>query len=142
MSHRPWLRFLLFVALLLVVSFPALADVTITGTVLFSSLDGSVLDDDHTVNGIFTVNGNLTVLGSINCNDASSGAGSSACPMQFAVTGNLDLGPGSGVFAENRASDGNGANITFNVGGNILIEGPSGTLAGAIVSSSKLNGGN
>ena len=49
---------------------------------------------------------------------------------------------GSGVFAENRASDGNGANITFNVGGNVLMEGPSGTLAGAVVSSSKLNGGN
>jgi VCBS repeat-containing protein len=142
MSHRPWLRFLLFVVLLLVASFPAFADVTISGTTTFSALDGSALDDDHTVNGIFTVNGNLTVLGTINCNDASSGGGSSACPMQFAVTGNLDLGPGSGVFAENRASDGNGANITFNVGGNVLIEGPSGTLAGAIVSSSKLNGGN
>ncbi|HEY2322159.1 MAG TPA: tandem-95 repeat protein [Thermoanaerobaculia bacterium] len=62
--------------------------------------------------------------------------------MQFVVTGNLTLATGSGVFAENRASDGNGANITFTVGGNVLLQGTGVSTAGAIVSSSKLNGGN
>src|SRR5206468_3397794 len=59
---------------------PALADnVTISGNVTFASLDGSALDHDHTVNGVFTVNdGDLTVLGTINCNDDGPGA-NSAC---------------------------------------------------------------
>jgi VCBS repeat-containing protein len=144
MFNRQWLRFasLLFVTLAL--AFPALADnVTVSGSVLFSSLDGSALDHDHVANGVFTVDdGNLTVLGTINCNDNSSGAGSSACPMQFAVSGNVTLAAGSGIYAENRASDGNGANISFTVGGNVLIQGPSGALPGAIVSTSKLNSGN
>jgi hypothetical protein len=120
----------------------AFASVTVSGTTTFASLDGGPDDADHSVNGVFTVNGDLTVNGTINCNDATSGAGSSACPMQFVVTGNLTLAAGSGVFAENRASDGNGANIMFTVGGNVLIQGTTLSTPGAIVSSSKLNGGN
>ena len=139
MSQRPRLRFLFFAVLLLLVSYPALADVTITGTVLFSSLDGSALDDDHTVNGIFTVNGNLTVTGTINCNDVDKG--SSACPMQFVVSGNVTLAPGSQISAENRDKDGNGGDISFTVGGNMDIQGTSGATPGALISSSKTNGG-
>ena len=124
-------------------SAPAFAsNVTISGSATFASLDGSAQDDDHTVNGVFTVNGDLTVLGSITCNDASSGAGSSACPMAFNVSGNVTLAAGSSLFAENRNSDGNGANISVIAGGNVLLQGTSGATAGAIVSSSKLNGGN
>ena len=132
-----------FVVALFALAFPAFAsNVTINGTVNFSALDGSADDADHIVNGVFTVNGDLTVNGTINCNDAASGAGSSACAMQFNVSGNVVLASGSGVFAENRASDGNGANINFTVGGNVLIQGTNVSTAGAIVSSSKLNSGN
>ncbi|HEY2090520.1 MAG TPA: Ig-like domain-containing protein, partial [Thermoanaerobaculia bacterium] len=120
----------------------AFASVTVSGTNSFASLDGGPDDADHTVNGVFTVNGDLIVNGTINCNDATSGAGSSACPMQFVVSGNLTLSAGSGVFSENRASDGNGANISFTVGGDVLIQGTTLSTPGAIVSSSKLNGGN
>jgi VCBS repeat-containing protein len=139
MSNRPRLRFLYFAVVLLLLAIPVMADVTITGTVLFSSLDGSALDDDHTVNGIFTVNGNLTVTGTINCNDVDKG--SSACPMQFVVTGNTTLAPGSQISAENRDKDGNGGDISFVVGGNMDIQGTSGATPGALISSSKTNGG-
>jgi VCBS repeat-containing protein len=120
---------------------PAYADnVTITGNVLFSSLDGSSLDHDHTVNGVFTVNdGDLTVLGSINCNDVDKGT--SACSMQFAVSGNLELGAGSVISAENRVKDGSGGDISFTVGGNVLIDGLTGSTPGALISSSKTNSG-
>src|SRR6266576_7358849 len=101
-------RLWLFIALI-VIGLPVYADnVTISGNVTFASLDGSSLDHDHTVNGVFTVNdGDLTVLGTINCNDDGPGA-NSACAMQFAVSGNLVLAPGSAIFAENRTKAGNG----------------------------------
>jgi len=134
------IRVLIALSFLLVPTF-AFANVTISGTNTFASLDGGPDDADHTVNGIFTVNGDLTVNGTINCNDTGPG-NASACPMQFVVSGNLLLASGSGVFAENRASEGNGANITFTVGGNVLLQGTTVSTAGAIVSSSKLNGGN
>src|SRR5216684_886346 len=140
-SVQSRLFLLLLFVLLLVPAVPAAADVTISGTVNFSSLDGSAQDDDHIVNGVFTVNGNLTVLGTINCNDDGPGA-SSACPMQFVVSGNLVLASGSAIFAENRTKAGNGGDITFTVGGNVIIHGPSGSLAGVIVSSAKTNDGN
>ena len=117
------------------------SNVTVGGTVNFSSLDGSVDDDDHVVNGVFTVNGNLTVNGTINCNDDGVGA-NSACAMQFMVGGNLVLNAGSAIFAENRTKAGNGGDITFTVSGDVIIHGPSGSLAGAIVSSAKTNDGN
>src|ERR1051326_7382813 len=104
MSNSPRLRFLFF-AVVLLLSFPLFADnVTISGTTTFAALDGSSLDHDHTVNGVFTVDdGDLTVLGTINCNDTSS---VNACAMQFSVSGNLTLGSGSQIFAENRTNDG------------------------------------
>src|SRR3954453_3041054 len=107
------IRLLAALIILLVPAF-AFANVTINGTASFASLDGGPDDADHLANGIFTVTGDLTVNGTINCNDTGAG-NASACPMQFVVSGNLLLATGSGVFAENRASEGNGANITFTV---------------------------
>jgi len=130
-----------FLVALFAFALPAFAaNVTVNGTTNFSSLDGSVDDADHVVNGVFTVNGDLTVNGTINCNDDGAGA-NSACAMQFAVSGNVVLGPGSAVFAENRNSSGSGGDITFTVGGNFLMQGPATTFAGALISSSKINGG-
>ncbi len=135
------IRVVLAFALALVPMYALAANVTISGTTTFAAIDGGVDDEDHVANGVFTVTGNLTVNGTISCNDTGAG-NASACPMQFVVGGNLLLATGSGVFAENRASEGSGANITFTVGGNVLLQGTSVSTAGAIVSSSKLNGGN
>ena len=55
------------------------SNVTVGGTVNFSSLDGSVDDEDHVVNGIFTVSGDLIVNGTILCIDDSGRE--SACAM-------------------------------------------------------------
>jgi large repetitive protein len=131
--HRLWLLVLLTVLTLAV---PAFADnVTISGTVNFSSLDGSSLDHDGAANGVFTVDdGDLTILGTVNCNDDGVSS-NSACNMSFAVSGNLLLQSGSAVYAENRNGGGTGGNITFTVGGNVVVAGPSGAQAGAIVSS-------
>ncbi|HEU4887238.1 MAG TPA: Ig-like domain-containing protein [Thermoanaerobaculia bacterium] len=130
-------RFLFSFLAIALLALPVIADdVTISGTVTFSSLDGSSLDHDGAVNGIFTVDdGNLTVLGTINCLDTGSG-GNSACPMNFAVSGDFTMAPGSAIFAENRTGGGNGADITFAVGGNVSLQssGPSFTN-GAVVSS-------
>jgi len=134
-------RMLLSFLVALAFAIPAFGDVTISGTTTFAALDGSAQDDDHTANGVFTVNGNLTVLGTINCNDDGPGA-NSACPMQFVVTGNLTLASGGAVFAENRTKSGNGGNITMTVGGNVLLQGTTPSLAGAIISSAKTNDGN
>ncbi|MGA8809941.1 MAG: Ig-like domain-containing protein, partial [Thermoanaerobaculia bacterium] len=142
MTHSVTSRFflLLLLVLLLVAALPAAADVTIGGTVNFSSLDGSAQDDDHTVNGVFTVNGNLTVQGSINCNDVGSG-GASACSMKFVVSGDVTMLPGSAIFAENRNGSGNGGNIIIQAGGNVTAQSPSGILLGAKISSARVSSG-
>jgi VCBS repeat-containing protein len=120
---------------LLALTIPAMADdVTISGTVNFSSLDGSTLDHDGAANGTFTVSdGDLTVLGTINCNDDSS---ASACAMNFAVSGDFTMQPGSAIYAENRSGGGQGGNLSFTVGGNVVLNGSTGTLPGAVISSS------
>src|SRR5437763_11065026 len=131
-----------FLVALFAFALPAFAtNVTVNGTTNFSSLDGSVDDQDHLVNGTFTVNGDLIVNGTINCNDDGAGA-NSACAMQFAVSGNLFLNAGSAVFAENRTKGGNGGDITFNVGGDAVIQGVTFSQAGALISSAKTNNGN
>jgi VCBS repeat-containing protein len=142
MAHSVKSRLLVFFlfVLLLVAALPAAADVTVGGTVNFSSLDGSAQDDDHTVNGVFTVNGNLTIQGSINCNDVGSG-GASACSMKFVVSGDVTMLPGSAIFAENRSGSGNGGNIIIQAGGNFTAQGPAGILLGAKVSSARTNSG-
>src|SRR6266550_6243098 len=113
-------RLWLFIALI-VIGLPVYADnVTISGNVTFASLDGSSLDHDGTVNGTFTVNdGDLTVLGSINCNDDST---RDACSMNFVVSGNLTVQSGGAIYAENRQSNGVGGNIGFTVGGNVFLQ--------------------
>ncbi|MEA2416664.1 MAG: hypothetical protein QOI58_3321 [Thermoanaerobaculia bacterium] len=142
MTHSVKSRLLvvfLFV-LLLVAALPAAADVTVGGTVNFSSLDGSAQDDDHTVNGVFTVNGNLTIQGSINCND-SGPSSASACSMKFVVSGDVTMLPGSAIFAENRTGSGNGGNIIIQAGGNVTAQSPSGILLGAKISSARTSSG-
>ncbi|HEX3578097.1 MAG TPA: hypothetical protein VHY33_05985, partial [Thermoanaerobaculia bacterium] len=138
MTSRLLVFFLL--VLLLIAALPAAADVTVGGTVNFSSLDGSAQDDDHIVNGVFTVNGNLTVQGTINCND-SGAASASACSMRFAVSGDVTMLPGSGIFAENRSGSGNGGNIIIDAGGNFTMQSPIGLQSGAKISSARTSSG-
>jgi len=117
----PRLLVLALIALMFA-ALPAMADnVTISGNVTFASLDGSSLDHDGTANGTFTVNdGDLTVLGSINCNDDTT---RDACAMNFAVSGNLTVASGGGLFSENRKGNGVGEDITATVGGNLVVGG-------------------
>src|SRR6059058_2206429 len=85
MHEAARLRVRLFLLILLAAALPAMADnVVISGNVTFAALDGSSLDHDGLANGTFTVNdGDLTVLGSINCNDDTT---RDACSMNFAVS--------------------------------------------------------
>jgi VCBS repeat-containing protein len=132
-------RFLFFVVVMLsLLALPAVADVTITGTSNFSSLDGSAQDDDHTSNGVFTVNGNLTIQGTVNCNDSVF---SSACSMKFAATGNITMLSGSALFAEDRIGAGNGGDVTLQAGGAVTLQGTSPSLAGAKISTGRSIGG-
>src|SRR5947209_7461650 len=127
-----------FLVALFALAVPAFAtNVTVNGTTSFSSLDGSVDDQDHLVNGTFTVNGDLIVNGTINCNDDTPG-NTSACSMTFAVSGNVILNAGSGIFAENRHGTGSGGNITINAGGTVSVHGPASTLGGAVISTAAL----
>ena len=116
------IRMLIALSILVVPTF-AFASVTVNGTNSFASLDGGPDDADHSANGVFTVNGDLIVNGTINCNDATSGAGNSACPMQFVVSGNLDAVLGQRSLRREPHEAGNGGNISFIVGGNVLIQG-------------------
>jgi hypothetical protein len=109
------------------------SNVTVSGTVNFSALDGSVDDEDHAVNGVFTVSGDLVVNGTILCIDDSGRT--SACPMSFNVGHDLIVNAGGAIYAENRTGTGSGAPITFTVGHDLVLHGPTSTLAGAIVSS-------
>jgi VCBS repeat-containing protein len=120
LRHRRWL----FVLGLLALAAPGYSDsVTVSGDVTFASLDGSSLDHDGVANGTFTVSdGDLTVLGSINCNDDGPGS-ASACAMRFIVSGNFTVTPGGALYAENRRAGGDGGNITAVVGGNLVVGG-------------------
>lgn len=129
---------------------PALASSkTISSPATFASLDGSVLDDDGSANGTFTVNGDLTLngTGSITCNDTGA-PNNSACPIKISVSGNLLMDPGTSILAENQVSGGNGGNIDITVGRNILLKSPSGSTQGAKISGARTttggsgNGGN
>src|SRR5215218_9570420 len=120
--------------------FASASTVTLSGNILFSSLDGSVQDSDGLANGVFTVNGDLVLDGTINCNDDSSPSGSAgACPIRITTSGGLTMRAGSGIFAENRRGSGAAGSILLTVGGNLTLRGPSGALSGAIVSSSRLS---
>src|SRR5215210_3618008 len=134
---------LLFLCLLLVsTGFASAATVTLSGNVLFSALDGSAQDSDGVVNGTFTVNGDLVVDGTINCNDDPPLSGNAdACPIRITVTGDLTMRAGSGIFAENRRGGGQGGDIRLDVGGDLALQGPGSGLPGAVVSSSRLSTG-
>ena len=120
--------------------FASASTVTLSGNILFSSLDGSAQDSDGLANGVFTVNGDLVLDGTINCNDDSSPAGSAgACPIRITTFGDLTLRAGSGIFVENRRGSGAAGSILLTVGGNLTLRGPAGSLPGAIVSSSRLS---
>src|SRR6476619_7167550 len=124
-----------FLVALFAFALPAFAtNVTVNGTMNFSSLDGSVDDQDHVVNGIFTVNGDLIVNGTINCNDDGPG-NNSGCAMRFDVSGNVVMNAGSALYAEDRKGNGPGGNITVNAGGSVTLHGPASSLAGAVIST-------
>ncbi|MEA2693387.1 MAG: hypothetical protein QOJ16_2774 [Acidobacteriota bacterium] len=134
--HRSVL-FLLLLLLAATVSTARAATLTLTGTVQFSSLDGSADDSDPTP-GVFAYNGTLVIDGSINCNDDPPLADAdSACPISIRTTGDLVLDAGSTIYAENRRDQGNGGNITLDVGGNLALHSPDGSLPGAVISSGR-----
>ncbi|MBV9494810.1 MAG: hypothetical protein JOZ54_11240, partial [Acidobacteria bacterium] len=136
MSYLRQSRPLFFLLALVVLSLPALADnVTLSGTVDFATIDGSAQDHDHAHNGVFTVNdGNLTINGTVNCNDTLF---SGACDMKFVVSGNFTMNAGSVLSAEDRLGTGNGGDVTVQANGTIAMNGPSGSLAGARISTSR-----
>ena len=106
---------------------PALAsDQTITGTHTFASLDGSAQDDDGLKNGVFTVTGNLTIAGSITCNDdPPADPNADACPIRIDVGGSMTMQAGSAIVAENRVSGGLGGAIDIDVGDTLTMQGGS-----------------
>jgi Bacterial Ig domain len=122
---------------------PAAADdVTLTGVSSFASIDGSAQDHDGLANGVFTVDdGNLVIDGTVSCNDDPPKPGyANACPMRFAVSGDMTIEAGGVLSAENRIGGGNGGNITLTIGGNLLLRGATPGLPGALVSGSRLTG--
>ena len=115
------LRLVSFLFAVLLVPVASAHDVTITGTTTFSSIDGSASDHDGVANGVFTVSdGSLLVNGVVNCNDDST---VSACAMAFTVSGDMTVGTGGALYAENRSGSGTGGAITLNVGGNLTLSG-------------------
>ncbi|HEX8618127.1 MAG TPA: Ig-like domain-containing protein, partial [Thermoanaerobaculia bacterium] len=109
--------------------------ITVSGTNSFTALDGSLDDHDGLANGVFTVSdGSLIVNGTINCNDDSGR--DSACSMAFNVSGDIVINAGGAIYAENRSGSGTGGAITFTAGRDLVLNGPTATLAGAIVSTS------
>ncbi|MBV8516271.1 MAG: tandem-95 repeat protein [Acidobacteria bacterium] len=117
-------------------------DVTISGTNSFAALDGSAVDHDHAVNGVFTVNdGNLIVNGTVNCNDDGASA-NSACAMAFVVSGNVTINAGGALYAENRAGNGSGGAISVSAGGSLTLNGNAIISASSNGGSSTSNGGN
>ena len=135
------IRLLLLLSILLIPSALLAHSVTISGTNSFAALDGSANDHDGVANGVFTVSdGDLVVNGVVNCND-DSGSGDSACAMAFNVSGDLTIGAGGALFAENRSGGGTGGAITLTVGRDLVLQ--SGAMvSSASKSSSGATGGN
>ncbi len=110
------------------------ADLTISGTTTYAALDGSLDDEDHSINGVVTVSGDLTVNGSITCLDGRGS--SSACAMQLNVGRDLIINAGGSLYAENRTGTGTGGAITIAAGRNVIMRSGTGSLPPAIISSS------
>ena len=132
------LKLCLFCVLSLVTSLASASTLTLTGNLHFPALDGSAQDADGLSNGTFSVNGDLVVDGTIHCNDdAPLSPIANACPIRISVTGNMVLEGGSGIYAENRRSLGNGGNVRLDVGGDLTLLGPDGSLPGSVISASR-----
>lgn len=118
-------------------------DLVIDQEYTFKDLDGSVYDSDGMLNGVLTVEGNLTLLngGSITYNDPSSPIGADAGSISLDICGNIDMQAGSAIYAENRVGGGSGGDITVLADGNLTLRGTSGSTPGSIISSTKLGGG-
>jgi len=115
-----------------------LLSVTISAPMLFTTLDNGPLDSNPAV-GTVLINDDLimTGTGSITANDPASPANNSASPIILDVTGNMTMGTGTSIFAENRVGAGNGGNIKID-----LSQGGALTMADkAIISSSRTVGG-
>ena len=106
------------------------SNVTISTAESLEQLDGSSLDADGRVNGIFTVGGNLTLApgGRITCGSSSASGG--PCAVRLAVGGNLEMQSASAILSGQAA--GTGGPIEIAVGGNFTMRGPSGGAPGAI----------
>jgi Bacterial Ig domain len=114
---------------------------TLSGNQQFSALDGSAQDADGLADGVFTVAGDLVVEGTIRCNDdAPLPPSAGACSIRISVAGNLVLEAGSALFAENRRASGNGGDIRLDVGGDLTVHGPDGSLPGAVLSTGRTTG--
>ena len=111
------------------------SNVTISGAESLERLDGSSLDADGRVNGIFTVGGNLTLApgGQITCGSSSSPAG--PCAVRLAVGGNLEMLPASAILSGQAA--GTGGPIEIAVSGDFTMRGPAGGSPGARIRASE-----
>ena len=138
-------RRILFVlsALLTLAADPAQAhDVLIpAGLVRFVDLDGSPEDHDGLADGVFSVDdGNLTIEGTITCDDAAPLAvAASACAIQLNVSGDVLLGSRAFLIARNLRGAGNGGNVSISAGGDIVLAGRLGTKPGARILTSRLS---
>ncbi|HKF41839.1 MAG TPA: hypothetical protein VKG01_01935 [Thermoanaerobaculia bacterium] len=104
-------------------------DILLVGANSFDDLDKS--DGAH--DGVFNVSGSLTLSpgASILCNDSGPST-ASACPISIVVGGDLFMGDGSSILAENNFGGGSGGNIRIRVNGTLFDVGP-----GAVISSRK-----
>jgi VCBS repeat-containing protein len=127
-------------SLVLATSTARAATVTIAGSNDFASLDRSAFDADGIANGVLTINGDLLLQGSINCNDDGRG-NAGACSIRINVSGNVVMDPGSAIYAENRRGTGAGGNVTIMVGGTLTLRGSADGHPGAIVSTAGTSGG-
>jgi hypothetical protein len=116
------------------------ADVTVSGTVSFTSLDGSANDADHVANGVFTVTGDLIVNGKIACSDDAPR--SASCAMAFVASRDVVINAGGSMLAENNHGSGNGSNITVTAGRDVILRSATVTLPAALISTAGNQSGN
>jgi hypothetical protein len=120
------------------------ADLTISTAQTFLSLDGSLSDADNLVNGVLTINGNLTIAngGSITCDDPMNNTSTGGCPITISASGNVTIQAGGSIHAENNSDGGSGGNITITAGGNITIQSNGINSSSRTTTAGSGNGGN